>query len=919
MVDAAARWAAVSALFDELVERPAEERERRLAALADTSLAAEVRALLAADAEDGMLDADAPGVLPTLLGDPAPTDLTAGAYRLLKPIGEGGMGVVWLGERSDGAFEQRVAVKVLKRGMDTHAILRRFLQERRILARLHHPHIVRLLDGGMSADGRPYYVMDHVDGEPLTAYAAHHRLDVRARVLLLAKVAEAVAYAHAQLVVHRDLKPSNVLVAADGEPRVLDFGIAKLLEESGEQTRTGTGLRVLSPAYAAPEQILGEAISTATDVYALGLLLCELLVGRLPHRRRAPLEALAQDATQTTFERASALVARLTPQQAGAAYGDGADPKRLSHAIAGDLDIVVATALQREPARRYAGAAALADDLHRWLDHRPITARADSSVYRIATFVRRHRVGVATAALVVASLVAGLGVALWQARLAREQAALAHAQAQRAEQVKDLLVAVFQQSDPSHARGEELSAAEILRRGRAALDKAVGDAAVRGELLTTIAGIQSSLGQYTDALSTADQAIGVLESSVGADDVRIANAYAVRGEIYNNGDRNEEAERDLRRALAIFDATPDVPPERVDSTREKLAYVLNVIESAAAAVALQQSIIDGARRRLGDEAPFVADLHVSLALFLEEDGKYAQAMQAYETALPVLVRARGEDDPRVCEAVRNQAALLDRIGRPDEAEPRFTRALDCYARLYGEESMPYARVRFSRGILLLGQRRLADAEADFRAVLRVHDSDNMYGHAHRYLGRVLEEQKRYDEALAEFTESERLYRQADLPHDIQRWRARADAGNVMFLMGDAAAGKAAVEAALDGIAVEKGDAPAPEYIRPLRALGTIARAQGDHAAAAAAHRRWHAIAVALYGAESRDAWLSDYHLALDLLAAGDEAAAAEAASLLARALPLARKDGAAELDAIERAQRELAQRRGTPRGGERAG
>ncbi|MGN6519090.1 MAG: serine/threonine-protein kinase, partial [Dokdonella sp.] len=231
MVDTA-RWAEISALFDELVERPPDERERRLAMLeaADAALASEVRALLAADEQDGVLDAAASHALPGLLADSAPADRRAGAYRLLHPIGEGGMGVVWLGERSDGAFEQRVAVKVLKRGMDTHAVLRRFLQERRILARLHHPHVVRLLDGGMSDDGRPFYVMDHVDGVPLTAHAALQHLGVVARVALLAKVAEAVAYAHAQLVVHRDLKPSNVLVDADGAPRVLDFGIAKLLE-----------------------------------------------------------------------------------------------------------------------------------------------------------------------------------------------------------------------------------------------------------------------------------------------------------------------------------------------------------------------------------------------------------------------------------------------------------------------------------------------------------------------------------------------------------------------------------------------------------------------------------------------------------------------------------------------------------------
>ncbi len=910
MVDTA-RWGEISALFDELVELPPDARARRLAALDtdDAALAAEVRALLDADGRDGVLDAGAPRVLPDLLVDTAPADRRAGAYRLLHPIGEGGMGVVWLGERSDGAFEQRVAVKVLKRGMDTHAILRRFLQERRILARLHHPHVVRLLDGGMSGDGRPFYVMDHVDGEALTTYAATHRLDVVARVALLAKVAEAVAYAHAQLVVHRDLKPSNVLVDAAGEPRVLDFGIAKLLEESGEQTRTGTGLRVLSPAYAAPEQILGEAIGTATDVYALGLMLCELLVGRLPRQRSSVPAQLAQEATHETSERASALAARLASADVDALYGSGIDAKRLAQALAGDLDIIVATALQRDPSRRYPTAAAFADDLRRWLARRPITARADSASYRIARFVRRHRLGVAAAVLVVVSLVAGLGIAIWQARVAREQATLAHAQAERAERVKELLVSIFQQNDPSLSKGEELSAAEILRRGRTALETTMAtDDATRGELLMTIAEIQGNLGVWGEAIATGEQAHAILAASVAPNDPRLVYAYFVRGSVYNDADRNQEAERDFRSALAILEATPDAPPERVEALREKLAYVVNVTQSSEAAIALERTVVDASRRRLGDDAPAVADHRLALALMLEEGGRYDEGLREYAAALPILALARGAYDPRVCEAERNYAGLLDRVGRASDAEPLFTRALACYEKLYGVDSRPYSRVVFSRGILLLGQHRLAEAEQDFRAALRANGSDYTHAHGHRYLGRVLEEQKRYPEALAELAEAERLYRVADLPHDIQRWRARADAGYVMFLQGDARGARTAVDAALAGIAAEKGDAAAPEYIRPLRAQGAIARADGDLATAMKAHRRWHDLALALYAADSRDAWHSDYELALDLVASGEADALAEAASLLERALPAARKGAAPELAEIERTRRDLARR-----------
>jgi serine/threonine-protein kinase len=911
--DPSLRWAELAALFDELVELASAQRASRLGEIArdDPTMAAELAALLDAD-EDGnaLLDADASSVVPGLRDDAAPSDRRAGPYRLLRPLGEGGMGVVWLAERTDGAYEQQVAVKLLKRGMDTNAILRRFLQERRILARLHHPHIVRLVDGGMSADGRPFYVMDYVDGETITQHAAAHRLDVAARVELLARVAEAVAYAHAQLVVHRDLKPSNVLVDTAGAPRVLDFGIAKLIEESGEQTRTGTGLRVLSPAYAAPEQILGEPIGTATDVYALGLMLCELLVGQLPQRRRATTPAqLAQDATQENVERVSTLAVQLSAERAEELYGTEATPASLSRKLSGDLDVIVATALQREPARRYATAAAFADDLHRWLDGRPITARAESATYRLAKFVRRHRVGVAAATVVVVSLVAGLGVALWQAEHAREQAALAQQEAARAERVKQFLVSIFRQNDPSIAKGQELSAAEILRRGRAGLETSMADdPQTRGELLLTIAEIEGNLGAIDDGLVTVEQGFALIDKNVAQDDPRRVYALTVRGSFYNEADRNPEAERDFRAALALMQGDPKTDPAKIEAVQLKLAYVVTVTQSAAAAVTLQSDLVERVRKRLGDDAPEVADHRVALALVLEEADNYPAAEEQYKLALPTLLRERGPQEPRVCEAERNYAGLLDRVGRVDEAEPMFTRALECYEKLYGRKSTPYSRALFSRSILLLGKNRYADAEADLRSVIATpNDDDYTEAHAHRYLGRALEGLGKYQEAATELVEAERLYRVVDMPHDIQRWRAHADYGIVMFRAGDLAKARHAIDEALAGMEAVTGS-ETHEYMRPLRALGEVARAQGDLQNAVRAHRRWQAVSTRLYGPEGRDSYQSAYQLALDLAAVGDAPSMSEAATLFDTSLALARKASPPELPEMERAQREFASR-----------
>jgi serine/threonine-protein kinase len=385
----------------------------------------------------------------------------------------------------------------------------------------------------------------------------------------------------------------------------------------------------------------------------------------------------------------------------------------------------------------------------------------------------------------------------------------------------------------------------------------------------------------------------------------MAHAHAVRGQLYNDSDRNQEAERDFRAALAIMERNPDTDPAQIEAVQSKLAYVVDVNESSAAAVALQRGLVERVQQRLGSDHAAVADYRVALALFLEEARDYPGAEKEYRVAIPILVKERGAVEPRVCEAERNYAGLLDRLGRADEAEPLFDKTLACYAKLYGQDSMPYARVLFSRGILLLGRRRFAEAEGDFRIALDSGEGVNETAHRHRYLGRALEGQGRYAAAASEFAEAERMYREADLPHDIQRWRARADYGYMLFQVGDPLKGRAAVEAAITGMDEVIGGADAPEYMRPLRALGDIARMQGELPTALKAHRRWSALAVKLYGADSRDAYQAAYQIALDLVAVGDPSGLAEAAGLLQRALPLARKDEAPEVAEMEHALRDL--------------
>jgi eukaryotic-like serine/threonine-protein kinase len=411
-----ARWAQVGEAFDRIVELDPAAQRAALDALAgdDPALAAEVESLIAADAQaDGLLEHREEALAP-IAADQRP-DL-GGGWRVIEAIGRGGMGEVWLAESLGGGVGRRAAVKLLKRGMDSEALLERFLQERRILARLSHPAIASMLDAGITPDGRPFLAMEYIRGEPITAHARRAGLGLTARIRLLAEVADAVDHAHRQLVVHRDLKPGNVLVDEEGKPHLLDFGIAKVLGEDTDQlVVTATGVRVLSPAYAAPEQVRGEDVSVAADVYGLGVLLYELLTGRLPHQRSGRVERLAQEISE---ERA------LRPSSA-ASDAAMAQQAPWARRLAGDLDTILLKAIHPEPERRYASATALADDLRRYLSGRPIHARPESGWYRFGKFLSRHRLAAVVTVASLALLLGTLGWSLGQSRQAQAEAAAA--------------------------------------------------------------------------------------------------------------------------------------------------------------------------------------------------------------------------------------------------------------------------------------------------------------------------------------------------------------------------------------------------------------------------------------------------------------------------------------------------------------
>ncbi len=872
----AGRW---EELFDELVELPPPARARRLAELEaeDPALAARLERLLAADGETaGFL---ARPVAELLIEededeeDASEPSLAAGtrvgSWRLLRLLGRGGMGEVYLAERDEGTFVQRAALKLIRRGMDSQAIVRRFVRERQILSRLDHPGIARLLDGGSAADGRPFFVLDRVEGTSITEYCLDRGLGLEARLRLIASACAAVDSAHRRLVVHRDLKPANILVTADGEVKLLDFGIAKLLagdggdgggeEETAGLTQLDAG--VLTPAYAAPEQILGEPITTATDVYALGVLLFELITGALPHaRERRSLGALAGAVARETAERPSAVLRRI-------AAGDG---PRLARRVAGDLDLVVLTALHRDPARRYPSAAALGDDLGRFLAGRPIRARPDSGRYRLRKFVGRNRLPVTVAALGLAALLAGLGAALWQAHAARTEARRADAEARRAERVKSFLLSVFRQSDPEQSGGAAVSAREQLERSIQGIDvELAGDPATQADVLDAAARVEGNLGLLDPALQHARRALALREKTLPPGDGRTAASRLLLGETLKVHGDPAPARTTLERALTELVAVRGADSLEVAAARRSLADLLHGPGERARAIEMLRQALATFHRKLGDGHADTAETLMELGALFEEDQRYGEAEKAYRQALPRLTRALGIHHPKVAEAQADLAGLLDRLSRPAEARPLFEQAIASQRAALGGHHVALAGTLFSYGLLLIGRQELKAADAALSEALSIFGPDR-YEAAHclRYLGLSAMDQEHYQEAAGLFTRAAGTYERTAGADDVERWRALANLGWAHLHLRQVPLARQELSTAVARI--ERLAGPESYQLRlPLKELGETLTRAGASSEAIATLERVRRLEEKLFGTtRHRDVAGSDLLLAQARLARG---------------------------------------------------
>lgn len=593
-----------------------------------------------------------------------------GPWRLLRLLGRGGMGEVWLGERSDDVVEQRVAIKRVR--VQSRDVRERLFSERRLLARLEHPNIARFIDAGVDESGSPWLVLEYVEGVPITAWCEQQALSLRARLQLFAKVCAAVEHAHRHLIVHRDLKPANILVNADGEPKLLDFGIAKLLDDSAQ----GDTVAALTPSYAAPEQLRGEAVSTATDVYALGLLLYRLLAGALPETRRGGSAAavLARIDDEET-QRPSVTAAEIPPSLP---YPPGA--------LRGDLDAIVAQAIRARPQDRYGSVAELSADLERVLQSRPVLARAPTRRYRFGRFARRNRLALGLGMFAVAVLIAGTVVSLQQARRAELSAQSAQRELARAEQISDFLGSLYREQDPLSRTGGTLGGAQrvladaVLRVGR----ELGSDAASAARLLRVLGEAQLNLGELVPARATLDQAAARAQAAddplLGADIDALRAALALR-ELHQ-----DEAEALFASALETavrLRGADSLEAARIEARQALSLVALGRFKEARGAADHAQRVLAG---QLGAEHRESIGALVTLGIIEEQLRDDAAARQTLEAAIARIEAGFGADDARLVAPLQTLGEVLRRARDFERARALLQRGTAIARAQFGERN-----------------------------------------------------------------------------------------------------------------------------------------------------------------------------------------------------------------------------------------
>ena len=695
-----ARWERIKEIFAEVADLPETARGPRLRSLCggDPELLRELRSLLAGERHaPTLLEGEAADAYEELL-EASPDGLEPGqevqGYILHERIGTGGMSSVWKAVRP-GDPEHELALKFLWPGADTPNVLRRFATERRLLANLDHPYIARLLDGGITPDGRPFLVMEFIEGRPVDLWCDEQSLDLEGRLRLVRAICEAVQYAHGNLIVHRDLKPDNILVTDDGTPRLLDFGISKILHpDDGPVTVTATELRALTPQYASPEQVRGEPPTTATDVYSLGVLLYELLTGRRPYDLPPgfSLETQRRIVEQDPARPSQAVLQLEEPRpdhededprearRRRAERRGGLKPEELSRRLRGDLDNIVLMALRKDPERRYGSAGRLAEDLDRYLEGLPVRAREDTLLYRCGKFLRRNKAAVVAGVLIFLSLVAGLVGMAWQAGIAREQARFARAEANSLHRTIDFLLELFgAAAEDSWATGfgRELTARELLERGaRNITEDLMDQPRERSAILGALGHTFTLLGEFDRAEPMLTESLALRYPIYGEDHPEIAEARYRLGVLRREQGRLEEAEEHLQAARDMWARHWGQDHEDVAQATHALALCLEKEGRLGEARELVEGLIERERRTAEPDASRIRSLRNILGGILYQQGDFAGAEAVFQDLVTGLRPLRAEEPLFFATCLNNLGLLRHEQGRLEEAIPCYEEALE---------------------------------------------------------------------------------------------------------------------------------------------------------------------------------------------------------------------------------------------------
>jgi eukaryotic-like serine/threonine-protein kinase len=745
----AERWQRLSPLLDVLLELGAEARAAQLQILRaqEPELADDLEKLLALEDDSGDFMAE------PLLDKPGQpqTGTLVGPYRMESVLGEGGMGMVWLASRADGLYERKVALKLLRPGLADPNLRLRFSREREILARLAHPNIARLLDAGIGSEGQPYLALEYVQGIPITDYCQAHGLSVDTRLKLFLQVCDAVSHAHANLIVHRDLKPSNILVTPTGEVRLLDFGIAKLLDDNEPvPVHPRTEVRSFTLHYAAPEQVRGELVTTMTDVYSLGVVLYELLAGTKPYRLRRQTDA--------EWEQAILAVEPLKPSLAAQRSTDGGpvhNGRRQARRLSGDLDNIALKALAKLPEHRYASVEALSQDLQRHLQGRPVLARPQSLSYRVHKYVSRHRWGLAVGALITSVLMLALAASVWQSRQAMRETA-------RAQAMQDFVIGLFDNAGVAQ-QGNIFDARKLLLAGERRGERELADQPLaRAELLGVIARLRIGLGDYQEALALLERQGALLAQTNSASVGLRLEAVTQHGRTLRLLDRT----KDCLQVMAPFESlVPGIsaqPAQQADFLSQYGRCRRLMGERQTAQHLYERSI--ALRRELKDETGVAENLY-DLALIENDLGRTDDALAGYDAALKHLRKHVGLRNALAVEVEVSRGRLFRARGNTELARASFRQALAIAEEVHGPQHPVTLTIRRLLVAIQVDQEHYVAAEQQIEPLYRM--TLNALGPNHRETGLALNtrgviafELGRMDQAIADVAEAVRIWRGA---------------------------------------------------------------------------------------------------------------------------------------------------------------